>query len=184
MLCGPCTPQNRLRKERKLGRCPASGSALPAWEQEVQSSKHQRGRQHPAVLALEVQRGPLRTSFPNRTCLLQAGHHRHDKPCVQTLQRLHSGRRGDSHGSLCGRSCGRFSEAGRWQHTEIQLSLWPPKPLGSTSPTSQTAGGSAELRRAPSPPVELGPGGGAGGHQGSRDPDPPRGQRSKTGHAR
>lgn len=73
MLCGPCTPQNRLRKERKLGRCPASGSALPAWEQEVQSSKHQRGRQHPAVLALEVQQGPLRTSFPNRTCLLQAG---------------------------------------------------------------------------------------------------------------
>ena len=72
VLCGPCTPQSGCRRGGS-GRRPASGSALPAWEQEVQSSKHQTGRQHPVVLALEVKRGPLRTSFPNRTCLLQAG---------------------------------------------------------------------------------------------------------------
>lgn len=75
------------------------------WEQEVQSSKRRRGRQHPIVLVLEIKRGPLRTSFPSRACLQQAGPPPAQQPRVQALRRLHHRRRRLACGSLCGHGC-------------------------------------------------------------------------------
>lgn len=180
------------------------------WEQEVQSSKHQRGRQHPIVLILEVKQGPLRTSFPNRACLLQAGPpsaRQPPRPNPAAASQWLSVELTQLPVQTRLQTLLRSLDVGRRQHPDVQPSLWPlaSKPVGSKSSGSRaTAGqsrgggraeagaeprrgqsrGGAELRRAPLPTSEAWAQGWGWRHQGPRDPDPPRGRRNETGHAR
>ena len=159
----------------------AQQAAQPSlrWEQEVQSSKRQRGRQHPIVLVLEIKRGPLRTSFPRRAYLPQARPPPVRQPLIQALQRLHSGHRWLAHGSLCRHGCTlpRSGATAACRNPAVPLAS-KANPPPAKPRWGQSRGGPL------SPPARLGPEGRAGRHQGSRDSDPPRGQRNETGHAR
>lgn len=120
----------------------AQQAAQPSqrWEQEVQSSKHQRGRQHPIVLILEIKQGPLRTSFPNHACLLQAGPpsaRQPPRPNPAAASQWLSVELTQLPVQTRLQTLLRSLDVGRRQHPDVQPSLWPQSQWEASPPAAE-----------------------------------------------